>query len=105
MLNEEPHKVGQVKRQDNKKRKKGNGKTNPNTQQLQGKCFRCGSMGHKSNDCKLDRTSKCLSCGKAGLLAKVCLSSPTKDTVTAKKVGAKEEITEQLLTHQKAAEQ
>ena len=86
MVNEEPHKVGQVKRQDNRKKKKGNGKPNQNTQQLQGKCFRCGSTGHKSNDCKLDRTSKCLSCGKAGHLAKVCLSSPTKDTVTAKKI-------------------
>ena len=38
--------------------------------------------------------SKCLLCGKAGHLAKVCLSSPTKDTVTAKKVEAKEEVTE-----------
>ena len=93
MDDEVPHKVGQVKQQDNKKRKKGNGKPIPNTQQLQGKCFCCGSMGHKSNKCKLDRTSKCLSCGKAGHLAKVCLSSPTKDTATAKKVEIKEEIT------------
>ena len=92
MGDKEPHKVGQVKRQDNRKKKKGNGKTNPNTQELQGKCFGCGSTGHKSNDCKLDRTNKCLSCGKAGHLAKVCLSSPTKDTVTAKKIEAKEEI-------------
>ena len=89
MVNEEPHKVGQVKRQDNKKKKKGNNKTNPNTQQLQGKCFRYGSTGHKYNDCKLDRTSKSLSCGKAGHLAKVFLSSPA-----AKKIKAKEEITE-----------
>ena len=71
MVDEEPHKVGLVKQQDNKKKKKSNGKPNPNTQQLQGKCFRCGSTGHKSNDCKLNRTTKCLSCGKAGHLAKV----------------------------------
>ena len=32
MVDEEPDKVGQVKRQDNRKKKKGNGKTNPNTQ-------------------------------------------------------------------------
>ena len=58
MVYEEPHKVRQVKRQDNKKKKKSNNKSpNPSTQQLQGKCFRCGSTGHKSNDCKLDRTS------------------------------------------------
>ena len=94
MVNEEPHKVGQVKRQDNKKKKKSNGKPNQKTQQLQGKCFRCESTGHKSNDCKLDRTNKCLSCGKAGNLAQVCLSSPTKDTVTAKKIEIKEEIAE-----------
>ena len=42
MVNEEPHKVGQVKQQDNKKKKKSNGKPSQNTQQLQGKCFRCG---------------------------------------------------------------
>ena len=90
MVDEEPHKVGQVKRQDNKKKKK-NKSPNPNTQQLQGKCFRCGSTGHKSNDCKLDRTSKCLSCGKAGHLAKVCLSSPAKENASAKKVEIKEE--------------
>ena len=94
MVDEEPHKVGQVKRQDNKKKKKSNGKPSQNTQQLQGKCFRCGSTGHKSNDCKLDRSNKCLSCGKAGHLAKVCLSSPTKDTASAKKIEIKEEIAE-----------
>ena len=93
MVDEEPHKVGQVKRQDNKKKKKSNNKyPNPNTQQLKGKCFRCGSTGHKSNDCKLDRTSKCLSCGKAGHLTKVCLSSPPKESASAKKVEIKEEI-------------
>ena len=54
MVDKEPHKVVQVKKQGNKKRKKGNGKPNPNTQQLQGKCFCCGSTGHKSNECKLD---------------------------------------------------
>ena len=91
MVDKEPHKV---KHQDNRKKKKGNGKPNQNTQQLQGKCFRCGSTGHKSNNCKLDRTCKCLSCSKAGHLAKVCLSSPTKDIVTAKKIEIKEEITE-----------
>ena len=92
MVDEEPHKVGQVKRQDNKKKKKNSNKSpNPSTQQLQGKCFRCGNTGHKSNDCKLDRTSKCLSCGKAGHLAKVCLSPPTKETASAKKVEIKEE--------------
>ena len=90
MVDKEPHKVGQVKRQDNKKKKKSNGKPSQNTQQ--GKCFRCGSTGHKSNDCILDRTSKCLSCGKAGHLAKVCLSSPTKETASAKKIKIKEEI-------------
>ena len=89
MIDEEPHKVG---RQDNKKKKKSNGKPSQNTQQLQGKGFRCGSTGHKSNDCKLHRTSKCLSCGKAGHLAKVCLSSPTKETASAKKIETKEEI-------------
>ena len=88
MVDEEPHKVGQVKRQDNKKKKKSNNKNS----NAQGKCFRCGSTGHKSNDCKLDRTSKCLSCGKTGHLAKVCLSSPTKENASAKKVEAKEEI-------------
>ena len=94
MVDKEPHKVGQVKRIDNKKKKEGNGKPNQSTQQLQGKCFRCGSTGHKSNDCKLDQTSKCLSCGKAGHLAKVCLSFPTKDTVTEKKIEIKEETAE-----------
>ena len=95
MVDEVSHKVGQVKRQDNKKKKKSNNQSsNPNTQQLQGKCFRCRSTGHKSNDCKLDRTSKCLSCGKAGHLAKVCLSSPTKESASAKKIEVKEEITD-----------
>ena len=72
------YKVGQIKRQDNRKKKKGNGKPNQNTQQLQGKCFRFGSTGHKSNDCKLDRLSKCLSYGKAGHIAKVCSALPPK---------------------------
>ena len=31
MVNEEPHKVGQVKQLENKKRKKGNGNSDPNT--------------------------------------------------------------------------
>ena len=57
MVDKGPHKVGQVKRQDNREKKKGNGKPNQNTQQQQGKCFRCGSAGHKCNNCKLDRTS------------------------------------------------
>ena len=92
MVDEKPHKVGQVKRQDNKKKKKSNNKSpSPSTQQLQGKFFKCGSTGHKSNDCKLDRTSKCLSCGKAGHLAKVCLSSPSKENASAKKIEIKEE--------------
>ena len=92
MVDEEPHKVGQVKWQDNKKKKKNSNKsTNPNTQQLQGKCFRCGSTAHKSNDCKLDRPSKYFSCGKAGHLAKVCLSSPAKENSSARKVEIKEE--------------
>ena len=103
LVDEEPHKVGQVKPQDSRKKKKGNGKPNQNTQQLQGKCFRCGSTGHKSNNCNFDRTSKCLSCGKAGHLAKVCLSSPTKDTVTPKK--SRKKSPRQHLIHQKAAEQ
>ena len=34
MVDKEPHKVGQVKRQDNKKKKKSNRKPNQNTQQL-----------------------------------------------------------------------
>ena len=73
MVDKEPHKVGQVKRQDNNKKTKSNNKSSDsNTQQLHGKCFRCGNTGRKSNE--LDRTSKCLSCGKAGHLAKVCLS-------------------------------
>ena len=93
MVDEVPHKVGQVKQQQNKKKKRGIGKPNPNTQQLQGKCFHCGSTGHKSKECKLDRTSKCLSCGKPGHLTKVCLSSPSKDTSIAKKVEQKEEVT------------
>ena len=39
MVNEEPHKVGQVKRQDNKKKKKGKGKNKCEHSAASGKMF------------------------------------------------------------------
>ena len=82
MINKEPHKAGQVKKNAGKK---SNQRKIPKHPHMKGKCRVCGSTSHRSSKCKLEKNSTCSKCVKLGHLAKVCLSTEVNDDTLADK--------------------